>query len=124
MKQWFTPRPYTTPVVEVDVRPGGSNFILMKSPDGMEIPNRGIYLDVVPNERLVFTDAYTEAWVPSGKPFMTAILTFEDAGAGQTLYTATVRHWTLADCEAHKNMGFHDGWGKAADQLETLAKTL
>lgn len=73
MKQWFTPRPYTTPVVDVDVRPGGANFILMKSPDGQEIPNHGIYLEIVPNERLVFTDAYTEAWVPSGKPFMTAI---------------------------------------------------
>lgn len=124
MKQWFTPRPYTTPVVEVDVRPGGANFILMKSPDGQEIPNRGIYLEVVPNERLVFTDAYTQAWVPSAKPFMTAILTFEDAGANQTRYTATVRHWSAEDCEAHKTMGFHEGWGKATDQLEAVAKTL
>ena len=68
MKQWFTPRPYTTPVIETDVRPGGSSYILMRSPEGQEMPNRGVYLEVVPNERLVFTDAYTEAWVPSGKP--------------------------------------------------------
>lgn len=124
IKQWFTPRPYTTPVVETDVRPGGSSYILMRSPEGKEMPNRGIYLDVVPNEKLVFTDAYTEAWVPSGKPFMTALLTFEDAGADKTKYTATVRHWTADDCEAHKSMGFFEGWGKATDQLEALAKTL
>lgn len=124
MKQWFTPRPYTTPVVETDVRPGGSSFVLMRSPEGHEIPNHGVYLDVVPNERLVFTDAYTAAWVPSGKPFMTAILTFEDAGPGQTKYTATVRHWTAEDRDTHEKMGFFDGWGKATDQLEALARTI
>jgi uncharacterized protein YndB with AHSA1/START domain len=124
LKQWFTPRPYTTPVVETDVRPGGANYILMRSPEGQEIPNRGVYLDVVKNERLVFTDAYTKAWEPSGKPFMTVVLTFEDAGAGKTKYTAVVRHWSEADREAHEKMGFHDGWGKATDQLEAVARTL
>lgn len=124
MTQWFTPPPFTTVHAETDVRPGGSSLVVMRSPDGQEFPNRGVYLDVVPNEKLVFTDAYTEAWMPSGKPFMTAILTFEDAAQGQTKYTATVRHWTAEDCEAHKTMGFFDGWGKATDQLEALAKTL
>jgi uncharacterized protein YndB with AHSA1/START domain len=38
---------------------------------------------------------------------MTVILTFEDAGNGRTNYTALVRHWTIADREAHENMGFH-----------------
>lgn len=124
IKQWFTPRPWTTPVVEVDVRPGGSNFILMRGPDGSEFPNRGIYLEVVPNERLVFTDAYTSAWEPSPKPFMTVVLTFEDAGEGRTNYTARVRHWTAADREAHEKMGFHPGWNKATDQLVALVTQL
>src|SRR5579862_7715879 len=65
LKQWFAPLPYTTPVAELDVRPGGSSLIVMRGPDGTELPNRGVYLEVVPNERLVFTDAYTEAWQPS-----------------------------------------------------------
>lgn len=124
MTQWFTPPPFTTVHAETDVRPGGSSLVVMRSPDGQEFPNRGVYLDVVPNEKLVFTDAYTEAWVPSGKAFMTALLTFEDAGNGKTKYTATVRHWTAEDCDAHKTMGFFEGWGKATDQLEALAKTL
>lgn len=119
LKRWFAPRPYTTPVAELDVRPGGASLVVMRSPDGREMPNRGVYLDVVENERLVFTDAYTQAWEPSQKPFMTVILTFEDEG-GRTRYTARVRHWTAADREAHEAMGFHEGWGRCADQLAAL----
>jgi len=91
----------------------------MRGPDGKEFPNYGVYLDVIKNERLIFTDAYTKAWEPSEKPFMTVILTFEDLGA-KTKYTARVRHWSVADREAHEKMGFYDGWGKATDQLAEL----
>jgi uncharacterized protein YndB with AHSA1/START domain len=34
LKQWFAPLPYTTPVAELDVRPGGANLVVMRSPDG------------------------------------------------------------------------------------------
>jgi uncharacterized protein YndB with AHSA1/START domain len=119
LKQWFAPKPYTTPIVEIDVRPGGSAYFVMRGPDGKDLPNRGVYLEVVPNEKLVSTDAYMKAWEPSEKPFMTLILTFEDEG-GKTRYTARVRHWTVADREAHEKMGFHEGWGLCTDQLEAL----
>lgn len=121
--RWFTPQPWTTTHAETDVRAGGSSLIVMRGPDGTEFPNRGIYLEVVPNQKLVFTDAFTRAWEPSEKPFMTGILTFEEIGAAKTNYTARVRHWTVADREAHEKMGFHAGWGKATDQLEELLKT-
>lgn len=121
--RWFTPPPWQTIHAETDVRPGGSNFILMRGPDGTEMPNYGVYLDVVANERLVFTDAYTAAWVPSAKPFFTCILTFADEG-GKTRYTARARHWTVADREQHEQMGFHTGWGIATDQLAALAARL
>ena len=123
LKQWFAPAPYTTPHVELDVRVGGANAVVMRSPDGNDIPCGGVYLEVVPNQRLVFTDAYTHAWEPSLKPLMTVILTFEDE-AGQTRYTARVRHWTSEDRETHEKMGFHQGWGIATDQLAALAATL
>jgi uncharacterized protein YndB with AHSA1/START domain len=119
LKQWFAPKPYTTPIVEIDVRPGGSAYFVMRGPDGKDLPNRGVYLEVVPNEKLVSTDAYVKAWEPSEKPFMTLILTFEDEG-GKTRYTARVRHWTVADREAHEKMGFHGGWSLCTDQLEAL----
>jgi uncharacterized protein YndB with AHSA1/START domain len=119
LKQWFAPKPWTTPVVELDVRPGGSILFVMRGPDGQEMPNHGVYLEVVPNQRLVSTDAFTRAWEPSTKPFMTLIVTFEDE-AGRTRYTARVRHWTVEDREAHEKMGFHEGWGLCADQLVAL----
>lgn len=123
IKQWFTPRPWTTPVVEVDVRPGGRSHMMFRGPEGEEFPNDGVYLEVVPPERLVFTDAYVEAWRPSAKPFITAIVTFAEEGNG-TRYDARVRHWTAEDRAKHEEMGVHEGWGKAADQLAELAGRL
>jgi uncharacterized protein YndB with AHSA1/START domain len=120
LKQWFAPKPWSTPLAQLEVRPGGANLIVMRGPDGNEFPNRGVYLEVVPNERLVFTDAYVKAWEPSAKPFMTVTLTFEDAGEGKTKYTARVLHWSVADRDAHEKMGFHQGWGQCATQLDEL----
>lgn len=119
LTQWFAPLPWTTASANLDVRPGGTSEIVMRDPDGNDFPGRGVYLEVVKNEKLVFTDAYTEAWQPSEKPFMTVILTFEDVD-GKTRYTARVRHWTVADRDAHEKMGFHQGWGQCADQLAAL----
>jgi uncharacterized protein YndB with AHSA1/START domain len=125
LKLWFAPAPATTLVAEVDLRIGGANFIVMRMPDGQEIPCPGIYLEIVPNERLVFTDAYSGGWIPKtgGKPFMTVILSFGEEN-GQTRYTARVRHWSKEDYDTHVQMGFHQGWGLCADQLAALAKTI
>ena len=121
--KWFTPPPWKTIRAELDPRAGGSSDIVMQGPDGTEMPNGGVYLEVIKNEKIVFTDAYTSAWVPSGKAFFTCELTFVDEG-GKTRYTARARHWNAEDAKAHEAMGFHVGWGIATDQLEALAKTL
>jgi uncharacterized protein YndB with AHSA1/START domain len=123
LKQWFAPKPWTTSGARLDVRPGGASLVVMRDPDGNDYPNRGVYLEVVENEKLVFTDAYASAWEPSEKPFMTVVLTFENLG-GRTKYTARCLHWTAADREAHETMGFHEGWGRCADQLAALLKTI
>src|SRR6266850_7367914 len=78
LKQWFAPKPYTTPVARIDVRPGGASYIVMRDPQGNDLPNPGV-----------------------------VILTFEDLGGGKTRYTARARHWTAADRETHEKMGFH-----------------
>jgi uncharacterized protein YndB with AHSA1/START domain len=123
LKQWFAPLPWTTPHAELDVRPGGSSLVVMRDPDGTEFPNRGVYLEVQPNRRIVFTDAYVRAWEPSAKPFMTVVLSFAEE-AGGTLYTARVHHWTAEDRKTHEAMGFHQGWGQCADQLAGLMARL
>lgn len=123
IKQWFAPKPWTVSRFESDVRSGGATLLVMRSPEGQEMPCPGVYLEVVPNQKLVFTDAYTAPWQPSEKPFMTCTVTFEDLGGGKTKYTARARHWSSADREAHEKMGFHQGWKQCAEQLaELLAK--
>lgn len=126
MKQWFVPKPWTIARVELDLRPGGGSLVVMRDPEGKEYPNAGVYLEIVPERKLVFTDAYTAGWVPTEKPFMTAIVTFEPEGEGgrQTRYTAIARHWTEETRKQHEAMGFHTGWGICADQLAALAATL
>lgn len=121
--KWFVPKPWSLVDCTIDLRAGGNFHTVMQSPEGEKFPNHGVYLEVVPQRKLVFTDAYVEAWTPSAKPFMTAIVTFEPQG-GKTKYTAKAMHWTAEDRVAHEKMGFHDGWGKAADQLSDLLKAL
>jgi uncharacterized protein YndB with AHSA1/START domain len=123
LEQWFAPKPWTVKVVEQDLRAGGASVVMMRSPEGQEFPNPGIYLEVVPNRRLVFTDAFRPGFIPAGAPFMVAEVTFEDEG-GKTRYTAKARHWNAEAKAQHEAMGFHQGWGQCADQLEALAKTL
>jgi uncharacterized protein YndB with AHSA1/START domain len=123
MKEWFCPKPWKVSHAELDLRAGGANFIMMEGPAGEQVPNRGVYLEIVQNRKLVFTDAFTSAWVPAEKPFMTGIIAFEDLGNGRTRYTASAVHWTAEDKESHEKMGFHKGWGVATDQLEQIVKT-
>lgn len=123
LKQWFAPLPWTTSRVETDVRAGGASLVVMRSPEGKDLPCPGVYLEVVKNERIVFTDAFSKAWEPSEKPFLTGILTFEEVG-DKTKYTARVKHWTVADREAHEKMGFHEGWALCTEQLAALAERL
>ena len=122
LKQWFAPLPWTVSEAETDVRVGGTNLIVMRSPEGKEYPGHGVYLEVIKNQRLVFTNAFTKAWEPSEqKPLMVVELTFEQQG-DRTNYAARVRHWTIADREAHEKMGFHQGWATCAEQLATLVE--
>ena len=120
---WFVPRPHRVTACDLDVRPGGKCNTTFDV-DGTLIENNGVYLEVIPDEKLVFTDTYTEGWKPNPDPFMTAILTFADAGPGRTRYTAVARHRSKDAAENHKQMGFHDGWGTVATQLEAYAQGL
>ena len=123
LKTWWAPAPYTTPECEMDVRPGGVFRTVMRSPDGTEHPGDGVFLEVVPYKRIVFTDALVAGWRPVGNPFMTAIITLEERDGG-TVYTAHVLHKDEADRARHEEMGFHQGWGKCVDQLAALAMKL
>lgn len=125
--QWFTPAPWTTPHCEIDLRPGGRFSTIMRSPDGTEVNNRGCYLEIIPNEKLVWTNAMEEGFRPASCPpdmfLFTAIICLVAHEKG-TKYTARVVHQDEESCQKHNQMGFHEGWNAALDQLVKLAKTL
>jgi uncharacterized protein YndB with AHSA1/START domain len=129
LKRWWTPAPWTTPECRVDLRPGGEFYTLMRGPDGSEHAVNGCYLDLLPHERIVFTDVLQAGWRPapmtSGPcgPYFTAIIAFEDHEGG-TSYTARALHKDDADRAKHEEMGFNEGWNAALDQLVELVKSM
>ena len=122
LAEWWCPKPWTVEIVEQDLRPGGHSAMIMRGPEGEEMPQEGVFLEVVPMERVVFTDAFTKGWIPAG-PFIVGILEFADE-AGGTRYTASARHWTEEAHAQHEAMGFAEGWSKVAEQLEEVAKRI
>ncbi len=122
LRRWWAPQPVETVEAVIELRPGGRFFTRMLH-DGRSFPVEGTFLEIVPQERLVLTDALTAGWRPAPEPFFTAILTLAPE-AGQTRYTARVLHRDAAQQRRHAEMGFHSGWGTALTQLEALAATL
>ena len=120
IKHFFVPKPHSIDACEIDLRVGG-RFNTVMNVEGNQMANEGVYLEVEERKRLVFTDTYSEGWKPAADPFMTAIIEFEDDGNGGTTYTATARHRSSEARKSHEDMGFFDGWGTVATQLEEYA---
>ncbi|WP_010140312.1 SRPBCC family protein [Oceanicola sp. S124] len=121
--QWFSPAPVETTEAVIEPRVGGRFFTRMRLPEGEQIASDGCILAAAPNQMLAFTDALGQGFRPLGQGFITAIISFDPAEGG-TRYSATVLH---ADHEArrrHEEMGFHEGWGLATQQLAALASKI
>ena len=124
LRQWFCPKPWMVTAAQFDLRPGGRMNTVMEGPAGERVAGQGIWLLVEPLRRLVFTDAFTEGFVPVAAPFMTGEVGLEDQADGGTAMTWSARHATAAATERHRAMGWEAGWNAAADQLDALARTL
>ena len=123
LTEWFAPAPWKTVEADLDLRAGGRFHAAMEGPDGERADGgAGVFLEVVPERRIVFTDALGPDWIPR-KPFMVVIIELAPAGDG-TLYRATVRHWDAESKKQHEEMGFEPGWNQVADQLEAVAVRL
>jgi uncharacterized protein YndB with AHSA1/START domain len=132
MKQWWAPRPYETPEVDIDWRPGGIFHFVMAGPDDFREDSAGCVLEYVANERVTWTSVLGSGFRPNDlsrkdgcEAFaFTAVITFADAGNGRTAYKAVALHKNSADRDTHEKMGFQEGWGTCAAQLEEVAKAL
>ena len=121
IRHWFVPKPWSITDCEVDLRPGGIFRTTMRSPEGQEFPNSGCFLEVIPNERLTFTDTLGPGFRPSANPFFTAVLTLEPAGKG-TRYVAVAIHGNDDTRKKHEEMGFHQGWRTVVEQMVEYIK--
>ncbi len=119
--RWFAPRPWTTAACDIDLRPGGGFGTVMRSPEGEESGGVGCYLVVEDGRRLVFTDALGPGYRPNPSPFFTAEILIEPDGDG-TRYRVIARHADREAKKKHEEMGFHDGWNAALDQLVEMVR--
>jgi uncharacterized protein YndB with AHSA1/START domain len=136
MARWWGPRVFTNPVCEIDARPGGTFLIVMRGPDGVEYPYRGVFLEVVEPERIVYTDStseHPEEWhemvnkhlEDGGGDHSLQLLwtvTFEDLD-GKTKLTLRGLFATAAIRDAFLKIGMSEGWVESLERLDTLAAT-
>jgi uncharacterized protein YndB with AHSA1/START domain len=124
-EKWWIPHPIECKALKLDLRPGGGFETVMREGDGAFQPHvEGCFLDVVAQERIVFTTALAEGWRPI-EPWLTltAVLTMADEGSA-TRYSARVMHKSAKDSRRHEEMGFQEGWGTTIEQLGTVAEQL
>lgn len=130
LKQWFAPDPVVTTVAELDPRPGGGFRTVMQVPEMGEMGgDPGCVLLAEPAARLVWTNALGPEFRPNplgndpGSFAFTADIRMS-AKDGGCDYHVTVFHATPEGKKTHEDMGFAQGWGTAAKQLDVLAQSL
>ena len=136
MKQWWGPKGFKVLVSKMDLRVGGTYHYGMQAPDGSPMWGRMVYREIVPQQRLVFINSFSdEAGGVSRHPGhmswpleMMSVFTFEDMPGGKTKFTV---RWAPHNATADEVKTFDEGrdsmtmgWSGTLEQLEAyLAKT-
>jgi uncharacterized protein YndB with AHSA1/START domain len=134
MKQWWGPKGFTVVHAKMDLRPGGTYLYGMRTPDGHEMWGRFVYREIVPPERMVFINSFSDAqggltrhpMSPNWPLELLSTFTFTEH-EGKTTFTITWRPYNANEEErkafdaGRKSM--NHGWNGTLDQLtEYLAK--
>lgn len=131
MSRWFGPRGFTSPINEIDLRVGGRYLNCMRSPEGDDYCSSGEYREIVPEEKLVMTDSFSDRegrmMSPSeygmSRDFPEELLvttTFEETGNGRT--RMTVKHSGIKNISDRERKGMEQGWNESFDKLENDLK--
>jgi uncharacterized protein YndB with AHSA1/START domain len=124
--QWWGIDGSTNPECELDVQPGGDWCIVMRTASGRLYPNGGTYLEVVPNERLVYSDVPDPGlpeWEGRAPEPGVHTVVFEDAG-DDTKVTLSVRLATPADRDRMVSLGAPGGLVQGFERLARLLAAL
>ena len=118
--RWWGPRRYTTTVDKMDVRPGGVWRFVHRAADGGEYAFNGVYREIVPPKRLVYTFNY------EGAPGHEAVetVTFEEAEGGKTRMTDHMLFETREERDGMLNSGMEEGAAETIDRLAELLREL
>jgi uncharacterized protein YndB with AHSA1/START domain len=127
-KKWYGPKGFTVPVAEMDLRVGGKRLICMSSPDGsMNMWTAGEYTEIVPNERLVYTESPADEngnlvspsamGMPDGYPATTEVTVLLEDLDGRTKMVMT-----HAGVPAGAGDGWEQAFAKMADHIEAVLK--
>jgi uncharacterized protein YndB with AHSA1/START domain len=122
VRHWWGLRSSTMLVCEAEVRPGGSWRYVTTASDGAEVPFTGVYQEVTPPERLVYTEVYDVEPFNTGDPAVnTAIFTEEE---GRTLVTVTTVYPTKEVRDFVLGTGMEGGAAESMDRLAEHLKTM
>jgi len=135
MKQWWGPKGFKVLHSKMDLRPGGSYLYGMESPTGQPMWGRFVYREVVPPEKLVFINSFSDEkggvtrhpMAPTWPLEMLSIFTFEDLGNGKTKFTI---RWSPHNASEEERKTFDaghasmtGGWSGTMEQLEAYLAT-
>jgi len=118
LAQWFGPRGFTSSVPELDARVGGALRIVMHGCDGNDYPMKGVFREVVPPSRLVFSNIAIDN---DGNHLLEGetTVTLEDEG-GKTKLTLHTYAKGLVPAAPQMLAGMEAGWSQSLDKLAEL----
>lgn len=114
LKQWSAPQGFTIPVAEGELKPGGKWRSMMRKPDGTELWLGGVYREIVPPERLVFTHAWDDKNGNPGHETVVTVTLLERNGKTEMTFKQGA-FTSVEERDGHKG-----GWTECFARLEEL----
>jgi len=112
--RWYGCGELALAACEIDLRAGGAYRHTLLAPSGVTHTIKGVYREISPPGRLVYTEQYATQGFTSGEALVTVLLAEH---AGMTTLTSTIVHASKADRDRHLAAGFEQGAGETLDRL-------
>ena len=121
LKRWFVGPPgWSLAACQIDLRVGGSYRYAWRKDDGTEMGMGGVYLEIVPSERIVATEKFDQSWY-TGDAVVTQTLV---ESAGKTTLTLTIRYEAQEARDGVLKSGASAGVQYTYDRLAEFLQTL
>lgn len=122
VSRWnYGPDAWPIAICEIDLKVGGAFRYAWRNADGVEMGMGGVYREIVPPRRLVFTELFDEDWT-GGEALVTTV--FDEQDDGRTLVTTTILYSSKEARERALQSAMLEGWAECYDRLDALAARL